>query len=138
MEAGVTCREAVVRAGRVAPAWLRVAWSEAMGVYAPDARYEQNTLKGFVERLAELLARLCGVVVNRGLLSQKLLAVIISPWGIEDTGDGCRASKSITLFVENGLKIDLGFRLTTSYSGEPTRLEVVSESLGCRAAWGAR
>ncbi len=134
-----SCLEALRRAGRVAPEWMRVAWSEALGVYAPNPRFEHDTIKGFVERLAELLARLCGVVLHRSLVSQRLLAIRVTPWSVEGgLGDECRGVKRLIVMLDTGFTLDLVIEAVVTPAGDPVSLRVESRALGCGASWGSR
>ncbi len=129
------CEEALQRAGRVAPTWLRAAWSEPLGVYSPEPRYEQNALKGFVDRLADMLARLCGAVLNRALVAQRLVAVVFEPWRVEG-GEVCKAGRRIRLVLDNGRSIDVFVAIVYGPEGGVRGAVVESEELGCRGAWG--
>ncbi|AEM38148.1 hypothetical protein Pyrfu_0276 [Pyrolobus fumarii 1A] len=130
------CRQALERAGRLAPSWARVVWSRALGLYAPDARYEGNALKGFVERVAELLARTCGAVLHRSLVSQRLVAVVLGDWILKDVGNGCAGSRTIRLVLDTGLGIDVNVTVVVGLEGSPRRIEVHSSALECRGVWG--
>ena len=130
------CLEAVSKAGRVAPVWLRAAWAEPLGVYSPEQRHEQNALRGFINSLADMLARVCGAVLHRGLLSQKLAAVIIEPWRVEERGEECRAARSFRLLLDTGLSIDVFVAVLVGLDGGLRGLAVESKTLGCTGVWG--
>ena len=134
--AGNPCLDAVSRAGRVAPVWLRAAWSEPLGVYSPEPRHEPNVLRGFVNSLADMLVRVCGAVLNRGLVSQRLAAIVIEPWRVEERGEECRAARNMRLVLDTGLSIDVFVAVTVGLEGGLRGLALESKALGCTGVWG--
>jgi hypothetical protein len=107
-----------------------------MGVYSPDTRREQNVILGFVDRLADMMVRLCGVVLHRSLLAQRLAALVLEPWRVEESGETCRAARTLTLVLDTGAKIDVFIAAIVGLDGSPRGLLVESKFLGCTGAWG--
>ena len=130
------CLEAVSRAGRVAPVWLKAAWAEPLGVYSPEPRHEQNALRGYINSLADMLARVCGSVLHRGLLAQRLVAVTLEPWRVEERGEECRAARSVRLILDTGLSIDVFIAVLVGLDGGLRGLALESKALSCSGVWG--
>ena len=131
------CMDAINAASRSAPGWARVVWSQPLGLFAADPRYEDNTLKGFIEGLASLLARVCNAILYRKNILAGLGAVILEPWEVMETGvEECVARRRIRLVLVNGAGIVVNVKLYATPAGSFKRLEVESEELGCRGSWG--
>ncbi len=131
------CIEAVNAASRSAPSWARVAWSQPLGLFAADPRYEENTLKGFIEGLAALLSRVCGAILYRRNVLSSLAVVVVEPWRVSETGTGnCVGERRLALVFTNGARIGITVRVYATLAGGFKGLEVSSDELECSGSWG--